>query len=105
MCLIRTDDERSVGREALLASSASLPVDSGSSDIALTGGGSEAQSRPPKPIMMIFLVGGLTFIEIAAFRHLSRDPNFPFSIVMATTKIINGNSLLESLCHNDGKPL
>lgn len=53
-----------------------------------------------KPIMLVFLVGGLSFLEIAAFRYLSRDPSFPYTIVMATTKLTNGSRLLQSLMHD-----
>lgn len=50
-----------------------------------------------KKIMLVFVVGGLSFMEIAAFRHLSKDPVFPYQIVLATTKLCSGNSLLKSL--------
>lgn len=56
-------------------------------------------SRENKPVMLVFLVGGLSFLEIAAFRYLSREPSFPYTIVMATTKLINGSKLLRSLIH------
>jgi hypothetical protein len=52
-----------------------------------------------KPVLMVCVVGGISFLEIAALRHLSRDPAFPFSIVVASTNIINGNSFLASLMH------
>lgn len=61
------------------------------------GGGS-------KRVMLLFVVGGLTFLEIAALRFLSRDPAFPYTIIMATTKLINGNSLLKSLAHDFKAP-
>jgi hypothetical protein len=53
-----------------------------------------------KPIMLVVFVGGLTYIEIAAFRMLSKDPSFPFHIIMATTKLTNGTKLLRSLAYN-----
>lgn len=56
-------------------------------------------SADSKPIMLVFLVGGLSFLEIAAFRFLSRDPSFPYTIICATTKLINGSKILKSLVH------
>ncbi|RKP34979.1 vacuolar sorting protein [Dimargaris cristalligena] len=52
-----------------------------------------------KPTTVIFFVGGCTFAEIAAIRFLARHNNRRFLI--ATTHIINGNSLLESIMEND----
>lgn len=53
-------------------------------------------SKGNKKAMLVFVVGGLSFIEVAAFRFLSRDPAFPYSIVLATTKLVNGDSFLRS---------
>ena len=50
-----------------------------------------------KKVMLLFIIGGLTYLEIAALRLLSRDPIFPYTIIMATTKIINGNTLLKTM--------
>jgi hypothetical protein len=50
-----------------------------------------------KKIMLLFVIGGLSFLEIAAFRFLTKDPNFPYKIILSTTKIINGVSFLKSL--------
>ena len=47
--------------------------------------------------MLVFVVGGLSYLEVAAFRFLSKDPSFPFTIVMATTKFISGNTFVNSL--------
>jgi len=52
-----------------------------------------------KKVMLVFVVGGLSFLEVAAFRFLSRDASFPYKIVLATTKLSNGASLLKSLSH------
>jgi hypothetical protein len=50
-----------------------------------------------KKLMLLFVVGGLTFLEIAALRFLSNEPSFPFQILIATTAIVNGNTFLDSL--------
>lgn len=59
-------------------------------------------SAPSKPVMLVFFVGGLSFIEVAALRFLSKSPDFPYSIVMGSTNMINGNSLIESIVHDPG---
>ena len=65
------------------------------------GAGSDKEA---KPIMLVFLIGGLSFLEVAAFRFLSRDPSFPYTIVMATTKMINGKSFLQAMQHECVEP-
>jgi hypothetical protein len=49
--------------------------------------------------MMICILGGLTYLEIAAFRYLSRDPSFPYEIVLATTGILSGSQYIQSLSY------
>ena len=53
--------------------------------------------RKKKKIMLVFISGGTSLLEVAAFRCLSADSSFPFSIVIASTSIMNGNALLKSL--------
>jgi hypothetical protein len=53
-----------------------------------------------KKVMMVLIVGGLSFMEIAAFRFLSRDPNFPYTIITATTKLVSGTTFLSSMNHS-----
>lgn len=50
-----------------------------------------------KPILMVMYVGGVTHMEIAALRFLSKRPSFPYHIICVTTKVINGGTLLRSL--------
>jgi vacuolar protein sorting-associated protein 33A len=50
-----------------------------------------------KKIMLVLVIGGLSFMEIAAFRFLSNHQDFPYRIVMASTKYSNGSKLLDSL--------
>lgn len=69
-----------------------------SESVAPSGGDDGRASN--KKVMMVFVVGGLTFLEVAAFRFLSKDPHFPFQIIMATTKFVNGSTLLKSLKHD-----
>lgn len=54
-------------------------------------------SSKRKPTLFVFFLGGITFMEIAALRFLSKRSTFPYHIVMITTKVISGDSLLQSL--------
>ena len=49
-----------------------------------------------RPVLMIFILGGLTYLEIAAFRHLAKDPMFPYEIVLASTCLTNGTKFLKT---------
>jgi len=53
------------------------------------------QQQQRKPVLIVFFVGGISYMEIAALRFLSKRPSFPYHIIMLTTKIINGNTLLQ----------
>lgn len=50
-----------------------------------------------KPVLVVLYLGGVTYMEIAALRFLSKRQNFPYHIICCTTKIINGSTLLQSL--------
>jgi hypothetical protein len=65
-------------------------------------GSAAAPPTPPaeggrKKVMMVYFVGGVTFLEISALRFISKQPYCPYEIIVATTKITNGNSLMKSL--------
>lgn len=50
-----------------------------------------------KPTLVVFYLGGVTLMEIASLRFLSKRPTFPYHIVCVTTKVINGSTLLQTL--------
>jgi hypothetical protein len=50
-----------------------------------------------KPTLLMVYVGGVTYMEIAALRFLSRRASFPYHIVIITTSVMNGSKLLRSL--------
>ena len=50
-----------------------------------------------KPVLIVLYVGGVTYMELAALRFLSKQSSFPYHLICCTTKIINGNTFLESL--------
>lgn len=46
--------------------------------------------------MLVVFIGGVTFAEIAALRWMASRPGSNCNIVIATTKLINGNTFLSS---------
>jgi len=50
-------------------------------------------------VTLVFYIGGITFTEIAALRWLSEQNHYG-EIVIATTKLINGNTLLSAAIEN-----
>jgi vacuolar protein sorting-associated protein 33A len=64
--------------------------------------GSES-SGSKKPTLIVVFVGGITYMEIASLRFLSKRASFPYHILMVTTKIINGSTLITSLASSELK--
>ncbi|KAK9831278.1 hypothetical protein WJX74_010180 [Apatococcus lobatus] len=54
-----------------------------------------ATSKQHKTVLVVF-IGGVTFAEIAALRWMASRPGSNCNIVIATTKLINGNTFLSS---------
>jgi vacuolar protein sorting-associated protein 33A len=70
---------------------------SGGADVAGDGGASSS-SGTMSPVSLVFFVGGTTFTEIAALRWLSANRNATVGdVLIASTKLINGDTLLESV--------
>ncbi|CAH0549200.1 unnamed protein product [Brassicogethes aeneus] len=66
----------------------------------------QSQSDPANPIainndqtrvVLVFFVGGCTFAEISALRFLSQQEDCNVEFVIATTKLINGETFLNSI--------
>ena len=53
--------------------------------------------RGKKPTLIVVYLGGITYMEIAALRFLSKRDTFPYHIIMVTTRVMNGSTLLKSL--------
>jgi len=58
--------------------------------------GHQGLSGHPK-LTLIYFLGGCTYSEIAALRFLAQQENAPTDYIIATTKIINGKILIDSL--------
>ncbi|XP_060534432.1 vacuolar protein sorting-associated protein 33A [Cylas formicarius] len=56
----------------------------------------QSNSDSPK-VVLVFFIGGCTFAEISALRFLSQQEDSNVEFVIATTKLINGNSFLKSI--------
>ena len=64
---------------------------------SLAKGSVQGGGGAKKPTLIVFYLGGVTLMEIAALRFLSKRPTFPYHIVCVTTKVINGSTLLQTL--------
>jgi len=61
------------------------------------GGEGAGGEKISKKVLLVYFVGGITFMEIAALRFLSNQPSFPYSILISTSKIVSGDSLIGDL--------
>lgn len=52
-------------------------------------------------VILVFFIGGCTFAEISALRFLSQQEELNVEFVIVTTKLINGNTFLESIINTD----
>lgn len=57
----------------------------------------EAESGDKKPVTLVFFIGGVTFAEISALRYLGQKENHKRDYIIATTSVVNGNSLVEEV--------
>jgi vacuolar protein sorting-associated protein 33A len=53
--------------------------------------------RKKKPTLIVVYLGGITYMEIAALRFLSKRDTFPYHVVIVTTQVLNGSKLLQQL--------
>lgn len=56
-----------------------------------------------KKVVLVYFLGGVTFSEVSCFRYLSRvSQQDPCDYIVATTKLTNGKTLLESMFEKVG---
>ena len=85
-------EQRRDGAETLAES---LARGKGGTLRSLAGSGKGDDGRP---VLLVYYVGGVTFMELAALRFLSRGgTGFPYRIVCCATEVVNGSTLLRSL--------
>ena len=58
---------------------------------------SRTNTKKTKPVLFVFIVGGISYVEIAALRFLSNSESFPYTLLIGSTKTINGKSFLKSM--------
>ncbi|KAL8251781.1 hypothetical protein R6Q59_035474 [Mikania micrantha] len=55
-----------------------------------------------RSLVLVVFVGGVTFAEISALRFLSSQEGMAYDIIIWTTKIINGKTMIETFMENLG---
>ena len=53
--------------------------------------------QPKRSVTLVFFLGGVTFAEISAIRFLSQTEDGQRNYIVATTKLISGDSLVDSV--------
>lgn len=53
-----------------------------------------------RAIALVIFIGGVTFAEIAALRFLSSQEGMGYDFIVAATKMVSGNTILETLMPN-----
>lgn len=69
----------------------------GSSLESLSGGAANADKAAGgrRSVVLVVFIGGVTYAEISALRFLSSQELMAYDIIVATTKVINGQTLLD----------
>ncbi|KAK7279613.1 hypothetical protein RJT34_24668 [Clitoria ternatea] len=55
-----------------------------------------------RALVLVVFVGGVTFAEISALRFLSAQEGMAYDLIIATTKIVNGQTLVETFIEKSG---
>ncbi|KAJ4759817.1 Vacuolar protein-sorting-associated protein [Rhynchospora pubera] len=55
-----------------------------------------------RSLVFVVFVGGVTFAEIAALRFLSSQEGMGYDFIIGTTRVVNGNSILEAIVQSSG---
>ncbi|XP_020261402.1 vacuolar protein-sorting-associated protein 33 homolog [Asparagus officinalis] len=53
-----------------------------------------------RAVALVVFIGGVTYAEVAALRFLSSQEGMGYDFIVGTTKMVNGNSILETLIPN-----
>ncbi|XP_077212009.1 sec1/munc18-like (SM) proteins superfamily [Tasmannia lanceolata] len=53
-----------------------------------------------RSLVLVVFIGGVTFAEISALRFLSAQEGMAYDLIVGTTKMVNGHTLLESFMDN-----
>ncbi|XP_072066778.1 vacuolar protein-sorting-associated protein 33 homolog, partial [Arachis hypogaea] len=55
-----------------------------------------------RALVLVVFVGGVTFAEISALRFLCSQEGMAYDLIIATTKIVNGQTLVETFMEKLG---
>ncbi|KAI4382714.1 hypothetical protein MLD38_008641 [Melastoma candidum] len=55
-----------------------------------------------RSLVLVVFIGGVTFAEISALRFLSAQEGMAYDLIVGTTKIVGGRSLIEALVETQG---
>ena len=78
--------------------SAAAAASGGANSSGANSGGANASGKEvgqKTPVVLVVFIGGCTYGEISAIRQLARKEKNRREFVIATTKIINGRTLLD----------
>jgi hypothetical protein len=67
-----------------------------------TGAQSDRVPDGRRSLVFVVFIGGVTFAEIAALRFLSSQEGMGYDFIVGTTRVVNGNSILEAIVGNSG---
>lgn len=84
-------------KEAAAASSAAAAAAAASTPSNAAGGAAGAGGARKKPLTLVVFLGGASMSEISALRFLSEREDHARDYVVATTKLVNGQTFVESL--------
>lgn len=73
------------------------PTTSSNTGISNASSNAPLRGGKKKKFMVVFMVGGITQVEIAALRFISCQEDCPYEIIIATTKICNGNVFMNTI--------
>ncbi|RZC63906.1 hypothetical protein C5167_025660 [Papaver somniferum] len=55
-----------------------------------------------RSIVLVVFVGGVTFAEISALRYLNAQEGMTCDLIVGTTKMVNGNTIIETFMETSG---
>ncbi|KAI3896780.1 hypothetical protein MKW98_009633 [Papaver atlanticum] len=55
-----------------------------------------------RSLVLVVFVGGVTFAEISALRYLSAQEGMAYDLIVGTTKMVNGHSIMETFLETNG---
>ncbi|XP_043702644.1 vacuolar protein-sorting-associated protein 33 homolog isoform X1 [Telopea speciosissima] len=70
--------------------------------IPSTLGNVDKVAHGQRSLVLVVFIGGVTFAEISALRFLSSQEGMAYDLIIGTTKMVNGHSLVETFLGNLG---